>query len=813
MTIRWSKLLVPWLFFPFALIAQTKRDNTIPVTVSQMAKQFKSPPSEYGPTVTWGWNGYIDSTIINQNLDQIQHNGFKMVTIEAGYNLPYAYLSSRYFKLVKYAVYAAKERGMRVWFIDESKYPSGFAGGLFSQKRPDLRMQALIPVMSFNVKAGQTINRKIPSSILSAIAYHASYNTSIPIHKGEIHWKAPKEFGNWKLLLVGHDFRTSPTMSSNNPARTKNTTNSLCDYLNSNATLQFIQFTHEQYKRYVGSEFGKTIIGFRSDEPAFSHTPWTPNMLKEFQQQKGYNIQPYLASFFIPHPTKKEQLARADYFEVFSNLFRDHFFKVISDWCLKNHIEYEDHIDHDGPEDVKTMMALVRSEGDYFRDMRYLQIPGIDVIWNQIWPGNATNFPKLASSAAHLYGRSQVFSESFAAFHPKPNIKQLNWVLNEQLARGVNLFEIMYYSSSRQKMTGYNFMASDSFPNVMCTLSRKSYILAQGQPTTQIGLYFPTSSLWLGDTLAAKSVWNIANTLLKKQRDFDFVDQQAIDSSMQLRNGYFINRSGQVYHTIILPSISTISSIELHRLHTFANEGGKVIFMGSMPLTIETSSFLKASSPSPCSWAIKEPSGKFTRKVLNALPVPDVVFNKPCPSIKYIHRHLKDGDVYFFFNESDKRLARATTIEGNGVVQVWNPDNGKIIPVGSTYIGNGFAKIPLDMAPYEARVVVLGALPKKYMSEYYRLHQHPRFVNYFRAESILSELIDNVSKNGSLLLNISPRGNGIIPLEQQNILLDISHLASCKCRSNLRHTPMVTIRRRNISRCGRKTELLLLYRT
>jgi hypothetical protein len=141
--------------------------------------------------------------------------------------------------------------------------------------------------------------------------------------------------------------------------------------------------------------------------------------------------------------------------------------------------------------------------------------------------------------------------------------------------------------------------------------------------------------------------------------------------------------------------------------------------MGTAPTYIETTSFLKATAFTSVNWAIEEPTGEMTQKALNTLPAPDVVLSKLSPSIKYIHRHLKDGDVYFFFNESDKRQARAATMEGNGLVQIWNPDNGHIIPVGGTYIGNGFAKIPLDMAPYESRVVVLGAMSKKYMSEYY----------------------------------------------------------------------------------------------
>src|SRR5665647_1578093 len=46
-------------------------------------------------------------------------------------------------------------------------------------------------------------------------------------------------------------------------------------------------------------------------------------------------------------------------------------------------------------------------------------------------------------------------------------------------------------------------------------------------------------------------------------------------------------------------------------------------------------------------------------------------------------------------------------------------------------------------------------------------------MKYRSTVSILDELIDNVSKNGSLLLNISPRGDGSIPQEQQDILLSI----------------------------------------
>ncbi len=703
-------LFIIFLILPFSSYAQINQinlDHVTHPTVEQLAAHFKNPPPEYGPTVFWGWNGPIDSTIISSEMDTLQSCGFRMVTIQAGRGMKYPYLSSGYFRLIRYAVQIAKKKNMRVWLIDDGGYPSGFAGGLFSKKRPNLRMQALVREGKITVKAGQTITRRVSPSVLSAVAYNQTGSVIIPVHSGMIKWTAPMVRGNWKILLVGHAFRTSPTRSINNPTGAKDTTESLLDYLNPQATKQFIKWDYASYKKYIGDEFGKTVMGFRSDEPAYYPTPWTPDMLQEFKKQKGYDIRPYLASFFIRHPTKMEKRAKADYWEVFSNLYRDNFFEIIANWCAKNNLEYEDHIDKDGPEYNTTMLELARDEGNYFKDMRYMQIPGIDVIWHQLWPGEANNFPKLASSAAHLFGRPQAFSESFAAMRPKPNIQQVNWILNEQLVRGINLFEIMYYSASHSSPRG--FMASDSFPETMRALSRKAYVLANGKPTAKIGLFFPTSSLWFGDAAANSSTWYIAKQLLNHQRNFDFVDEQSLSSLMKLKSDRFINLSGQKYAAIIIPSVKVISQVVLKRLKTFASEGGTVIFIGNPPSLMKVKTFLHARPLPNIDWAVKvkELVDYITPKVWHRLTRPDVRFNKPCHAIKYLHRHLKDGEVYFFFNESDQRQKRSATIKGDGLVQVWNPKNGEISSVGGVNLGNGYTKISLDLAPYESRIIVL----------------------------------------------------------------------------------------------------------
>lgn len=220
-------------------------------TVQQVKASFQHPPSYASNSVTWGWNGPMSREVIARDLDSLHALGFSAVTIEAGYKMPAEYLSDGWFKLVKTAVEEARKRDMHIWIIDEGKYPSGFAGGKFSKERPDLRMQALVVYERINASAGQTISKKL-SGPVSAVAVNVMDSTSkiIDVHSGEMNWTAPQ--GNWQIVLVQPQFKTGVTRAANNPTQGKDTTNSLCDYLNPVAVRQFIDFTHEQYKKYMG---------------------------------------------------------------------------------------------------------------------------------------------------------------------------------------------------------------------------------------------------------------------------------------------------------------------------------------------------------------------------------------------------------------------------------------------------------------------------------------------------------------------------------------------------------------------------------
>jgi hypothetical protein len=196
----------------------------------------------------------------------------------------------------------------------------------------------------------------------------------------------------WEVTFVRHVFRSSPTRFVNREDGTnaKDSRYSLIDYLNPEATRIYLKIIFETYEKLVGDEFGKTILGFRGDEPDYTgFMPWSPRLPETFLKEKGYDLMPYIAQFFSNELTTEEQRVKADYFDVWSAMFRDNFFKLLQDWCRERNMEYMTHLNHEEVMiDLSRNEDLIRNEGSFFRALRYAGVPGIDNL-NQIRPGTS----------------------------------------------------------------------------------------------------------------------------------------------------------------------------------------------------------------------------------------------------------------------------------------------------------------------------------------------------------------------------------------------------------------------------------------
>jgi hypothetical protein len=702
-------------------------------TVAQVRGVLADPPPEYGPEPYYGLNGPATIETVQRDLDTMKSLGFHAVTVQCGYGSYRRYLSPEWFAFFKQFVAEAKKRDMRVWIVDDAGYPSGFAGGKFTSEHPELRMQALVVAKKVALSAAARFDESVTPDTVAVTAVRAGdgRTVQVPVKDGRATWTATD--GEWTVYVVEHAFRTSPTRSDTNPKRVKDSEQSLEDYLDPAATAKYLAFTHEAYKKAVGDEFGKTIMGFRGDEPDFSISglPWTPKLFAKFEAMKGYDVRPYVAVFLQGRDavlTPEQLRARADYYDVFADMFRDGFFKPQGVWCAANGLEYQVHLNHE-----EMQMQLAHSEGDFFRDMQFVEVPGIDSIWHQIWTDTVSDFPRFASSAAHVYGHPRAFTESFAAYRPAPDVAMARYILNEQFVRGVNLVETMYFAASSTPGGGgpSALMRDAGWPALMQYTSRMSYLMSRGRPATEVALLLPAESLWMGDKKADDTFVSAERLLGQLQVEFDIVGEDAIGSQLTTMPGAFVSGSGNRYKTVIVPNAEFLPDSVVARLRTFAASGGKVLILGSAPefvggrndlhsrkVTAEDFSWATvisgdlpvtptppAQPPRSAPEAMVVPPG-YLEALKRELPVSDVALETPNTGVRVMTRRLKDARLVLLFNESSAALNDRLLVGDVAGAEEWNPQSGNSAAVKTVQAG-GKTAVPLSLAPYATELLVL----------------------------------------------------------------------------------------------------------
>ena len=320
------------------------------------------------------------------------------------------------------------------------------------------------------------------------------------------------------------------------------------------------------------------------------------------------------------------------------------------------------------------------------------------------------NFPKLASSAAHLFGRPKVWSEEGGGIGIDGKFE-----MDFQLARGVTALEIrvpVLRGGGDPSVAAVPPVIPPQAPMLAWYANRAGYLMAMGRPAAQVGLYHPGNSIWMGDQEADRSATKLGWQLLEHQVDWDYFDEQSLSQVATIENGGFRNLSGQLYRAVVFPSMSVITRTGLERLRAFVKAGGKAIFVGKTPGLIVDKTFMNAKDVPDLSFAtLVEPSGDITPRVLAAPPKPDVKLDADFPRLTYTHKSWQDAETYFFFNESAKPESRMATVAGRGQAQAWDLATGEIHPISAATAESDAVRFPLVLGPYEAKVAVVGPLP------------------------------------------------------------------------------------------------------
>jgi hypothetical protein len=541
----------------------------------------------------------------------------------------------------------AQKNGLEVWLYDEGGWPSGSVCGELVKRHPELKAQ-IICLKKKKLPIGKTVI--IPKDCISAILFEGTKKISV--------WEPGSSFQN--NISKAYLWIFSKKYINNYP-----------DLLNPLSTQKFIQMTHEKYFDVLKGAFGKNLQLTFTDEPKICQIPWTNGIVDDFKKEKGYDVREYLCSLFHAE-TKADQQICVDYYDWWSKKFAINYFGQIQSWCHQHGLLSSGHL---GGED-ETLGPLLHGFGHMLRPLRKLDIPGVDTIWRQIWPGKKNHyFPRFAATAAHQEGNRFALTESFAVYGNGLNIAEMKWIVNYQFVRGINLldFATYQYSNSDWFIGGERPVMGPINPlwkymyNFHLYIARLSFLLSLGHTAISVGIYYPIRDIWAGKDdakNAAQSIDSLISYLDSDMVEFDFIDDDVIEGAViQIDDLNVIFGIGSMkYSILIIPRIKWLPVSSQKKLDEFKAAGGKLYFWDEEEVI---------NSDKKGHYLLKDNISDLIPPVIQCFPITTM--------LRVCVRQLSNGRLYFLTNEDVQPLDLIISIKECGTPFIIDLETGNLI--------------------------------------------------------------------------------------------------------------------------------------
>ncbi|MDD3886766.1 MAG: glycosyl hydrolase, partial [Victivallaceae bacterium] len=559
---------------------------------SKLYGLLESEAPEFRAAPFWAWNGELTEPELRRQIRDMHRMGFGGFFMHSRVGLRTPYLSKAWFDAIKVCVDEAEKNNMKAWLFDEDRWPSGTCGGEVTR---DLRyaLQGLDYKLSNRITppAANSIGRYAAAMRNGEVFSCRLLNDRDELRPGE------------KFL---HIFRVFDDTFDND-----NNMAPMVDTMNPEAIRRFIELTHEKYAREVGDDFGSRIPGIFTDEPRYfifchSKSPWTTAFPEKFKEKYGYDLLPRLPELFFLIGGEAVSKLRLDFYNLASELFCNAFAKQVGEWCGKHHLALTGHAL--GEEDLLAQRDCI---GSAMRFYEHQQQPGIDVL-TEHW--NAFDAPIQCSSVARQMGRKHCLSEMYAGLNWETRFEAIKAVAEWQAALGIDTRcpHLALYSMDGEAKRDFppSFlsqapwfkeykMVEDHFARLHTVWSwgksvRETLVI---HPLESVFFYKPPCRMKKEKTVNRGGLFvytgrekqneqqrmiGVRNLLLSQHIAFDYGDEDMMSRMGSLCDGRL--RVGEIaYRQVVIPKIRTIRASTLKLLNGFADNGGRVYYLGDAP--------------------------------------------------------------------------------------------------------------------------------------------------------------------------------------------------------------------------------------
>lgn len=676
------------------------------------AAAFAAPGVENAVFYAWVWNAPIDRQGICDRLDEMQRMG-----IRATYILPEPktfrpasiptmmepdYLTPPYFELFAFAMEEAERRGIRTWLYDEGGWPSGSACGKVLLENPHLAKHALAS-REVSVPAGQ---HYVPAA--DALAAFDKDGCLVYCADDDTVPAAFEEETSLKEYYARRCFFEAPGVPDYPDLMLRES----CD--------AFLASTHEKYAPYLAGQLGKNMTAVFTDEAkAPGLVPFAKGIRERFESEYGYSVLPYLPALekwlHTDAPALDAPAARAavDFYDLASRMLCENWLMPQKEWCNSYGMCFTGHMDRDD----EPCAGMIGFCWHLLRALRCLDIPGVDVIWRQLWPGKPVParivgtlsngfFPRYAASAAAQNGSPYALTETAAIYGNGLTPEKLRWLLGYQAVRGINRFNLNSFTHSTDgwMMGGalpsfreHNACYADLAP-FNAWAQRLAWAASQGRRAAEIALYQPVRDIWAGDTGIVQRFDALGRALDACGAEFDIFDDDVLENADPAAlDGGELRLNLALYRTLVLPAGASLPPESETVLRRFMAGGGRVCCVGG-----------------ECALPGVEIIADVQSAFGHALPL-----SGDTEGIRISRRELEDGTLYIVFNEKDAPARFGVAFDGRSVRRLWLQDgrvstaaDGELTlesgEVAVFLCGNCAAALPAAEEPVFAHVMPLG---------------------------------------------------------------------------------------------------------
>lgn len=563
---------------------------------------FKNPPKEFRGTPFWAWNCKIDPKVIPEQIEVFKEMGFGGFHIHSRIGLDTEYLGKEFLDDVQLSLEEGRKRDMLTYLYDEDKWPSGYGAGrvtCHSEWRTHFLLFSSHPYEAGYYRPERdndgTVGRN--GEIQLVACYRIIQNSEGRILRYE-RFPVSRQIES-KHIWYLYEGVVDPLPWFNNQG--------YVDVLSKEAITAFTKVTHDVYAKRFQSEFGKNIPSIFTDEPQFykisnlagsmageAGIPYTPALPDAFRTESGRDLLDVIPEFFLE--VQGESAVRYQLMKVISRLFSENYAGTLGAWCDRHGILLTGHLMKE-----PTLDSQSRSVGETMASYRYFGIPGIDMLANRYEYTTA----KQVESAVHQWDKPGALSELYGVtnwdFDFRGHLSQGNW----QAALGITtrVPHLSWMSMGGEAKRDYPAAIDAHSPwyreyrQVENHFARVNTAMTRGRAVVAIALVHPVESYWqqLGpDDLTGASrkqletqFKEVTEGLLFHSLDFDYLCESTLPELYRESSDDRLHVGPMAYQVVVVPPMSTIRNTTLHILLAFAGRGGKVLFVGEKPSSID----------------------------------------------------------------------------------------------------------------------------------------------------------------------------------------------------------------------------------